>query len=94
MIEVTESFGKMPVALKETLQNMKPKENSDQRKSRLRKEARQASAAADDNTSKKRDATNAPLKPKAKSKVQPRTKQVAAPNPPKPRRARKPVSAA
>jgi transposase len=94
MIEVTESFGKMPAALKETLQNMKPKENSDQRKSRLRKEARQAGAAAVNNNSKKEDANNASIKSKAKSKVKPRTKQVAAPNPVKPRRARKPVSAA
>jgi hypothetical protein len=36
MIHVTESFGKM-----------KPKENSDQRKSRLRREAREAKAVAD-----------------------------------------------
>ncbi len=37
MIQVTESFGKMNPNLKEALQTMKPKENSDQRKSRLRK---------------------------------------------------------
>ncbi len=42
MIQVTESFGKMNPSLKEALQTMKPKENSDQRKSRLRKEARAA----------------------------------------------------
>ena len=42
MIQVTESFGKMSPNLKEALQTMKPKENSDQRKSRLRKEARAA----------------------------------------------------
>lgn len=42
MLSVTESFGKVPQPLKETLENMKPKENSDQRKSRLRKEAREA----------------------------------------------------
>jgi transposase len=47
MIEVTESFGAMPEKLKETLQNMKPKENSDQRKKRLRKEAREAREAND-----------------------------------------------
>ncbi|TWU28000.1 IS110 family RNA-guided transposase [Novipirellula artificiosorum] len=47
MIEVTESYGRMSPALKETLQTMKPKENADQRKSRLRKEAREARAAAD-----------------------------------------------
>jgi len=42
MIQVTESYGKMNPELKETLQTMKPKENSDQRKSRLRREAREA----------------------------------------------------
>ncbi len=42
MLSVTESYGKVPQPLKETLENMKPKENSDQRKSRLRKEAREA----------------------------------------------------
>jgi hypothetical protein len=47
MIHVTESFGKMKRELKESLQSMKPKENSDQRKSRLRREAREAKAVAD-----------------------------------------------
>lgn len=47
MIEVTESYGRMSPTLKETLKNMKPKENSDQRKSRLRKEAHAAKAAAE-----------------------------------------------
>ncbi len=42
MLSVTESFGEAPQPLRETLENMKPKENSDQRKSRLRKEAREA----------------------------------------------------
>lgn len=46
MIEVTESFGKMPRKLKETLDTMKPKENSDQRRSRLRRQAREARAAS------------------------------------------------
>ena len=46
-IHVTESFGKMKRELKESLQSMKPKENSDQRKSRLRREARKAKAVAD-----------------------------------------------
>ena len=45
MIEVTESFGRIPTGLKDTLLAMKPKENSDQRKSRLRREAREARAA-------------------------------------------------
>lgn len=44
MIEVTESYGRMPTKLKETLETMKPKESADQRKSRLRKEARAAKA--------------------------------------------------
>jgi len=52
MIEVTESYGKMPEKLKESLTNMKPKENSDQRKARLRREARQAKAATAPRTSK------------------------------------------
>ncbi|WP_436715895.1 IS110 family transposase [Roseiconus lacunae] len=47
MIEVTESFGPMPAELKETLTTMKPKENSDQRKSRLRREARQATVSGE-----------------------------------------------
>lgn len=46
MIEVTESFNKMPAKLKEALRDMKPKENSDQRKSRLRREAREARSGA------------------------------------------------
>jgi len=46
MLKITESFGRTPLALKETLENMKPKENSDQRKSRLRREAREAKTAA------------------------------------------------
>jgi len=46
MLEVTESFGRVSPALKETLTTMKPKENSDQRKIRLRKEAREANAVA------------------------------------------------
>ena len=45
MVQVTESFGTMNPALKESLRTMKPKENSDQRKSRLRKEARDAREA-------------------------------------------------
>jgi transposase len=45
MIQVTESYGKMPLALKESLQNMKPKENADQRKARHRREAREAKQA-------------------------------------------------
>lgn len=45
MIEITESFGRIPTSLKDTLLAMKPKENSDQRKSRLRREARAAREA-------------------------------------------------
>ena len=42
MIRITESFGPMNAKLKETLDTMKPKENADQRKKRLRREAREA----------------------------------------------------
>jgi hypothetical protein len=45
MISVTESYGKMPAPLKESLMNMKPKKNSDQRKARHRREAREAKKA-------------------------------------------------
>jgi hypothetical protein len=86
MIEVTESFGKMPEGLKVTLQSMKPKENSDQRKSRLRKEARQAKETAADATSKKTSKTDSRATPK------PKADQTATLTTPKPRRARKPVS--
>jgi transposase len=79
MIEVTESFGPMNPRLKESLQTMTRKENSDQRKSRLRKEAREAkatAAAVADSTQSKH------TEPKAKL-VSPE---------PRSRRARKPVS--
>jgi hypothetical protein len=46
MIHVTQSFGPINPGLEKTLQSMKPKENSDQRKKRLRKEAREAKAQA------------------------------------------------
>jgi transposase len=78
MIEVSESFGKMPLALKETLQNMTPKENSDQRKKRRRKEAREAKAAAADRTQ-----TNPSVPKTSPPSLRPKS-----------RRARKPVSLA
>jgi transposase len=83
MIQVTESFGRMPATLKDSLENMKPKENADQRKSRLRKEVRAAKEAAQSRTSKtteqapvKRTATR-PAKPvasKCKSTNSPATR--------------------
>jgi transposase len=105
MIKVTESYGKMPEKLKESLTNMKPKENSDQRKARLRREARQAKAATAPRTSKKR-ASKAQHPPastsstKASGTAQPKTpkrkaKQAKGSRPSsrsKPRRAGKPVS--
>ncbi|MEZ6151847.1 MAG: hypothetical protein R3C09_17200 [Pirellulaceae bacterium] len=42
MIETTKSFGGRLPMDEETFQTMRPKENSDQRKSRLRREAREA----------------------------------------------------
>ena len=101
MIEVTESFGNLSGKLKETLATMKPKESSDQRRSRLRKEARQARATALSNASP----SKASLKIQAKFQArqsgavpsQNRTgatkRTPPAPSKPKPRRARKPVSA-
>jgi transposase len=96
MLNVFQSFGKTPAPVKEALKTMKPKENSDQRKKRLRREAREAKA-------NQVAATTSPRHPKAKAKpivsksvlrkdkAQPIRKPTT--NPPKPRRARKPVSA-
>jgi transposase len=86
MLKVTESFGKVSQEIKETLCTMKPKENSDQRKSRLRREARQAKAAAANSTSK----TDRKLASKSKPAIQvatnkPKPKAIIA----KPRRVRK-----
>lgn len=47
MIQTTESFGRMPLGLKEILQTMKPKELSQQRQNRLAREVREAKAAAE-----------------------------------------------
>jgi transposase len=70
MLEVTESFGRVSPALKETLKTMKPKENSDQRKTRLRKEAREANAVAAAIASKttKKPKTKSPQPTKASTK--------------------------
>tara|TARA_R110002073_G_C9449569_1_gene577973 strand:+ start:141 stop:1484 length:1344 start_codon:yes stop_codon:yes gene_type:complete len=103
MIEVTESFGKMPASMKDTLQNMKPKENADQRKCRLRKEARMAKAAANEGTSKTTSATRGKTKAQTarstKAEVAKRSPRTDAKPTKKPRtrssssrRARKPVS--
>ena len=102
MIEVTESYGTMPAKLKESLQNMRPKENSDQRKARLRREARQAKSASNSPASKtgtsKTSANKAHRKPsstKANRSTKPQAsnrkpKQTTPPQTqPKPRRAGK-----
>ena len=74
MLGVTESFGVVSQDLKETLYNMKPKENSDQRKSRLRREARQAKVADVTSSTSKTDkklaskSTPATMDPTKKSK--------------------------
>lgn len=95
MIEVTESFGKMSRELKE-LDTMQPKENSDQRKSRLRREAREARAAALNNasTSQAKSQTKQPgtVPSKHKTRVSTHAPQATS-STPKPRQARKPVSA-
>ena len=105
MIQVTESYGRMNPGLKETLLTMKPKENSDQRKSRLRKEARDTKAATTTtsepttkSTSKKRNAkpsTNSASTKRKSTASTPKLKTQAVPQTietssnPKPRRARK-----
>ena len=67
MIEVTESYGKMNLGLKEKLGAMTPKENSDQRKSRHRKEARAAQEAAN-RTALAANTTSSETEPKAPKK--------------------------
>ena len=67
MIEVTESYGRMNPGLKEKLSAMTPKENSDQRKSRHRKEARAAQEAAN-RTALAANTTSSETEPKAPKK--------------------------
>lgn len=105
MIEVTESFGHMQAALKLTLENMKPKENSDQRKARLRREARLAKAALSatpdhkNGKTAKKGSTTQPTNPSAAKPLLPKSKASRSAsrnsqerNTPKSRRARQPVS--
>ena len=93
MIDVTQKYGKMGLELKDKLQNMKPKENSDQRKARLRKEANAAKALAAEQSSTTVTQATSKAKPAAKKKqgVAPKPPSKPTQNP-KPRRARKPVS--
>jgi transposase len=109
MLKVTASYCRPSQALKKTLQDMKPKENSDQRKSRLRKEARATKEAATRSPSAKRptktksipaDKTTATKRStttsKQKASPKPKAKSSLNTNPTsqtKPRRARKLVSA-
>jgi hypothetical protein len=106
MLSVTESYGKVPEPIKETLENMKPKENSDQRKSRLRKEAREAKqtvAAVNSESSSVPSAKSTPANKSAKetpvrntTKKSPGrvvSKRRTTQPEPKPRRARKLVAA-
>ncbi len=65
MIRVTESYGKMPTALKDSLTNMKPKENADQRKARHRREAREAKQQQENQSTELKPA---PTKTASKSK--------------------------
>jgi len=87
MIEVTQSFGRMNANLQETLQTMKPKENSDQRKKRLRKEAREEKEVRV--AKQAGESKQAATKPNTRSSnPQPKRKAT-----PKSRRARQPVRA-
>ena len=106
MIDITETYGRMSPSLKESLQSMKPKENSDQRKSRLRREAKKAKEAEANTEAKpttkakaSRKAKKAVRSPQAKakpssSKLKPTPEKTLTKKTTKPRRARKPVSAA
>ena len=96
MIDVTQKYGKMNLELKDKLQNMKPKENSDQRKARLLKEANAAKALAAEQSSTTVTQATSPPKPAAKKekqsvapKLQSKPTQTS-----KPRRAIKPVTLA
>jgi len=108
MIDITESYGRMNPGLKESLLTMKPKENSDQRKSRLRREAKKAKQlkeakakttpklAAKAKPSKAKKKSSNPVDAKTKptsSKSTSASKKTNAEATTKPRRARKPVSA-
>ena len=91
MIQVTESFGRMNLALKESLATMTPKENSDQRKSRHRREARQANAAVKEPNAKiSLSKTEETATPQLKQTTARTTKVTDATS--KPRRTRKLVS--
>ena len=87
MIEVAESFGRMSKSVKESLGEMKPKENSDQRRSRRRREAREIRAAEQPSAA----STPAGAKPVATRKKA--TSKPTSQSKAKPRQARKPVCA-
>ena len=96
MLSVAQSFGTIPSPIQAALKGMKPKENSDQRKKRLRKEAReaksnQAVATASRRQSKIKAKPTGPKSVPRKKKAEP-TENFNI-NPKKPRRARKPVAA-
>ncbi|MCA9131087.1 MAG: IS110 family transposase [Planctomycetales bacterium] len=71
MILTTKSFGGVLPLDEATFAAMPPKENSDQRKSRLRREAREAKTTATTNTNKSKNST---AKAKPKSQRKPRLK--------------------
>jgi transposase len=104
MVKVTETYGRMPSKLKESLTNMKPKESADQRKARHRREAREAKLAEQKPalTAKLKANRLADAAQKASKPTEPvPTKSISKPKPKptrigsdKPRRTRKPVSRA
>lgn len=73
MMRTTKSFGGSLPMDEETFQSMRPKENSDQRKSRLRREAREAAAIAACGTEK--NASKSPVGPRSPVKAKPLTKR-------------------
>ncbi len=71
MLAVGLSFGKTPEPVQHALKTMRPKENSDQRKKRLRKEAREAKESKESTTKKastSRGKSNAKAKQAASKK--------------------------
>jgi transposase len=93
MIQVTESFGKISPGLKEALQTMKPKENSDQRKSRLRKEARAAKDSATKSSVAKRSTkTETKQRPEKASAKTTSKRSSDKPTPPIDAKAKRPTS--
>jgi hypothetical protein len=76
MLKVTKSFSKTTNSIQDVLDAMKPKENSDQRKKRLRKEAREAKQAHPSTETDKATAVAKKVTKKSTSKEGPYKPQI------------------